>query len=72
MRSKWAAAKYLATKDQAIIEEAYRGFAPLFPKIPYVTEKRSDRLYRSRTTPGRRRRIPKIFMTIDFFRSWRT
>jgi hypothetical protein len=38
MRSKWAAAKYLATKDQAIIEEAYRGFAPLFPKIPYVID----------------------------------
>ncbi len=36
--SKRAAAKYLATKDQEIIEEAYRGFAPLFPKIPYVTD----------------------------------
>ena len=36
--SKRAAAKYLATKDQAIIDEAYKGFAPLFPKIPYVTD----------------------------------
>jgi len=36
--SKRAAARYLATKDQEIIDEAYKGFAPLFPKIPYVTD----------------------------------
>jgi ABC-type nitrate/sulfonate/bicarbonate transport system substrate-binding protein len=36
--SKRALAKYLATKDPEIIEEAYRSFTPLFPKIPYVTE----------------------------------
>src|ERR1044071_301497 len=36
--SKRAAAKYLATKDQEIIDEAYKGFGPLFPKIPYVTD----------------------------------
>ena len=36
--SKQALAKYLATKDQEIVEEAYRSFAPLFPKVPYVTE----------------------------------
>lgn len=30
--------RYLVTKDAEIIDEAYRGFAPLFPKIPYVTE----------------------------------
>src|ERR1043166_4036632 len=36
--SKRAVAKYLATKDQEVIEEAYRSFAPLFSKVPYVTE----------------------------------
>jgi ABC-type nitrate/sulfonate/bicarbonate transport system substrate-binding protein len=36
--SKRAIAKYLATKDQEVVEEAYRSFAPLFPKVPYVTE----------------------------------
>ena len=36
--SKRALAKNLATKDQEIIEEAYRSFAPLFPKVPYVTD----------------------------------
>jgi len=36
--SKRAAGRYLATKDQEIIDEAYKGFAPLFPKIPYVTD----------------------------------
>lgn len=36
--SKRALGKYLATKDQEIIDEAYRSFVPLFPKVPYVTE----------------------------------
>jgi ABC-type nitrate/sulfonate/bicarbonate transport system substrate-binding protein len=36
--SKQAVAKYLATKDQEIVDEAYRSFAPLFPKVPYVTD----------------------------------
>jgi NitT/TauT family transport system substrate-binding protein len=36
--SKRALAQYLATKDPEIIEEAYRSFTPLFPKVPYVTE----------------------------------
>jgi NitT/TauT family transport system substrate-binding protein len=36
--SKRALARYLATKDPEIVEEAYRSFAPLFPKVPYVTE----------------------------------
>jgi len=33
-----ALAQFLGTKDAEIIEEAYRTFAPLFPKVPYVTE----------------------------------
>ena len=36
--SKRGIAKYFATKDQEIIDEAYRGFAPLFPKVPYATD----------------------------------
>lgn len=36
--SKRAAGRYLATKDPEIIEEAYKAFAPLFPKVPYVTD----------------------------------
>ena len=36
--SKRALAQYLATKDPEIIDEAYRAFAPLLPKVPYVTE----------------------------------
>jgi len=36
--SKRAIGKYLATKDQEIIDEAYRSFAPLFPRVPYVTD----------------------------------
>jgi len=36
--SKRAIGKYLASKDQEIIDEAYKSFAPLLPKIPYVTD----------------------------------
>lgn len=36
--SKRAVAKYFATKDPEIIKEAYKGFAPLFPKVPYLTD----------------------------------
>ena len=31
-------ARYLVTKDAEIIDEAYKGFAALFPRVPYVTE----------------------------------
>jgi len=36
--AKRALARYLATSDTAIIEEAYQSFKPLFPKVPYMTE----------------------------------
>jgi NitT/TauT family transport system substrate-binding protein len=36
--SKRAIGKYLASRDQEIIDEAYRSFAPLFPRVPYVTD----------------------------------
>src|SRR6266511_2865244 len=36
--SKRAVARHLATKDQEIVDEAYRSFAPLFPKVQYVTD----------------------------------
>ena len=36
--AKRALARYLATKDGAIIDEAYQSFRPLFPKVPYMTE----------------------------------
>jgi ABC-type nitrate/sulfonate/bicarbonate transport system substrate-binding protein len=36
--SKRALSRYLVTKDPEIVEEAYRSFVPLFPRVPYVTE----------------------------------
>ena len=36
--SKRAIGKYLASKDQEIIDEAYKSFAQLFPRVPYVTD----------------------------------
>jgi ABC-type nitrate/sulfonate/bicarbonate transport system substrate-binding protein len=37
-QSKRAIGNYLATKDQEIIDEAYRSLTPLFPRVPYVTD----------------------------------
>ena len=39
--SKRAIGKYLASKDQEIIDEAYKSFAPLFPRVPTSPTKRS-------------------------------
>ncbi len=36
--SKRALAKYLATTDGPIIEEAYQAYRGIFPKVPYMTE----------------------------------
>lgn len=36
--AKRALGRFLATKDVAIIEEAYQAFRPLFPKVPYLTD----------------------------------
>lgn len=36
--AKRALARFLATNDSGMIEEAYRAFGPLFPKVPYMTE----------------------------------
>ncbi len=36
--SKRALAKFLATSDGAILEEAYQAYRGIFPKVPYMTE----------------------------------
>jgi NitT/TauT family transport system substrate-binding protein len=36
--AKKAIARFLATSDAAVIDEAYQTFRPLFPKVPYMTE----------------------------------
>ena len=36
--SRRALAKYLATSDGPIIEEAYQAYRGIFPKVPYMTE----------------------------------
>ena len=36
--SKRALARYLVTKDTAILEEAYQTFRGVFPRVPYVAE----------------------------------
>jgi hypothetical protein len=36
--SKRALARFLATSDSAVIDEAYETFRGIFPKVPYFTE----------------------------------
>ena len=36
--SKRALARYLATNDEPVLDEAYRSFRGVFPKVPYFTE----------------------------------
>jgi ABC-type nitrate/sulfonate/bicarbonate transport system substrate-binding protein len=36
--SKRALARYLATTDGPIIEEAYQAYRGIYPKVPYMTE----------------------------------
>jgi NitT/TauT family transport system substrate-binding protein len=36
--SKRALSRYLATRDSAILEEAYQTFRGIFPRVPYVTD----------------------------------
>lgn len=36
--SKRAIARFLATNDSAIIDEAYQSFLGVFPRLPYITE----------------------------------
>jgi ABC-type nitrate/sulfonate/bicarbonate transport system substrate-binding protein len=60
-QSKRAAAKYFATKDPEIIDEAYRGFAPLFPKVPYVTDEAMRSALSVTDHPKAATADPKIF-----------
>ena len=36
--SKRALARYLASSDSAILDEAYQTFRGIFPRVPYVSE----------------------------------
>jgi uncharacterized tellurite resistance protein B-like protein len=36
--SRRALGRFLATRDGAIIDEAYQTFRGIFPKVPYITE----------------------------------
>jgi ABC-type nitrate/sulfonate/bicarbonate transport system substrate-binding protein len=36
--AKKALARFLATEDKSIIDEAYQAFRPLFPKVPYLND----------------------------------
>lgn len=69
--SKRAAAKYFATKDPEIIDEAYKGFAPLFPKVPMSPTKPCARHCQSRTTQRLPAQIQRCFTTIGFYTSWK-
>jgi ABC-type nitrate/sulfonate/bicarbonate transport system substrate-binding protein len=59
--SKRAASKYFATKDSEIIDEAYKGFAPLFPRVPYVTDEAMRSAFSVTDHPKAATADPKMF-----------
>ena len=70
--SKRAAGKYLATKDQEIIDEAYKGFAALFPKVPYVTDDAMRSAFSVTDHPKAATADPKMFYDNRFLQDLET
>lgn len=66
--SKRALATYFTTKDREIVEEAYRSFAPLFPKVPYVTEEAIRSVLSVTDHPKAAAADPKDFFDNRFLR----
>ena len=66
--SKRARAKYLATTDGPIIEEAYQAYRGIFPKVPYMTEEQIVSLLAVADHPKAANRDPKEFFDNRFIK----
>ena len=66
--AKRALARFLATNDSAIIEEAYQAFRPLFPKIPYMTEEMIRSVLSVSDHPKAAKTDPKDFFDNRFLK----
>ncbi len=66
--AKRAVARFLATKDAAIIEEAYQSYRPLFPRVPYLTEDQIRSVLSVSDHPKAARADPKEFFDNHFLK----
>jgi len=66
--SKRALAKYLATTDGPIIEEAYQAYRGIFPKVPYMTKEQIVSLLAVADHPKAANDDPKEFFDNRFIK----
>jgi ABC-type nitrate/sulfonate/bicarbonate transport system substrate-binding protein len=66
--SKRALAKYLATTDGPMIEEAYQAYRGLFPKVPYMTEEQIVSILAVADHPKAATADPKVFFDNRFIK----
>ena len=66
--SKRALAKYLATTDGPIIEEAYQAYRGIFPKVPYMTEDQIVSILAVADHPKAATADPKVFFDNRFIK----
>jgi NitT/TauT family transport system substrate-binding protein len=66
--SKRALARYLVTKDSAVLEEAYQTFRGIFPRVPYVSEDYIKSVIAVSDTPKAAGANPKDFFDNRFLK----
>lgn len=66
--SKRALAKYLATSDSAILEEAHQAYRGVYPKIPYTTEEQVRSILAVADHPKAAAADPKEFFDNRFIK----
>ena len=69
--SKRALARFLATNDAAVIDEAYQTFRGIFPKVPYVTENNIRAVLSVADHPKAATADPKDFFDNQFIKGVR-
>ena len=66
--SKRALAKYLATSDGAILDEAYQAYRGIYPKVPYTTEEQVRSILSVADHPKAAAADPKEFFDNRFIK----
>jgi ABC-type nitrate/sulfonate/bicarbonate transport system substrate-binding protein len=66
--SKRALARYLATNDHAVIDEAYLSFRGVFPRVPYFTEEQIKSVLAVADHPKAAAADPKEFFDNRFLK----
>jgi ABC-type nitrate/sulfonate/bicarbonate transport system substrate-binding protein len=66
--SKRALAKFLATSDGAILDEAYQAYRGIYPRVPYMTEEQSRSILAVADHPKAAAADPKEFFDNRFLK----